>query len=65
MEKIDWSKADMSITVLCQYWEEDGVWNGVIKNLPIAAFGQTLEQAKDNLRDAFDSHVAAILTLPK
>ena len=61
MEKPDWSKNAMSVTVLCQYWEEDGVWNGVIKNLPIAVFGQTLEEAKDNLRDAFHSHMTAML----
>ncbi len=64
MEKPYWSKDDMSMTVRCRYWEEDGVWNGVVKDLPIVVFGQTLEQAKDNLRDAFHSHMTAILTRP-
>lgn len=62
MEKVDWSEVNISMTVPCRYWQEDGVWNGVIENLPVVVCGQTREEVKDNLRDAFLSHMAAILT---
>ncbi len=45
------------ISILCRFWSEDGVWNGLAKDLPVAAFGQTFEEARRNLSDALLSHL--------
>ena len=45
------------ISILCRFWSEDGVWNGVAEDLPVAAFGQTFEEARRNLSDALLSHL--------
>ena len=45
------------ISILCRFWSEDGVWNGVAEDLPVAAFGQTFEEARSNLSDALLSHL--------
>lgn len=65
MENAYWSRDTMSIKVICRYWQEDGVWNGSVKRLPIAVFGQTLEETKANLRAAFRSHMAAMQSIPQ
>lgn len=33
------------------------MWNGVAEDLPVAAFGQTFEEARRNLSDALLSHL--------
>jgi predicted RNase H-like HicB family nuclease len=45
-----------AIPILCKFWSEDGVWNGVAKHLPVAVFGDTFEEAMKNLSDALMSH---------
>jgi predicted RNase H-like HicB family nuclease len=45
------------ISILCRFWSEDGVWNGVAEDLPVAAFGQTFEEARHNLSDALLCHL--------
>ena len=50
----------VAIPILCKFWSEDGVWNGVAETLPVAVFGETFEQAKDNLRDAIAAHLEAV-----
>lgn len=45
---------------LCRFWEEDGVWNGVAQDLPVAVFGETLDEALDNMKAALESHFAAV-----
>lgn len=47
------------LNVLCRFWFEDSVWNGVAQDLPVAVFGDTFEQAKANLLDAVICHLQA------
>jgi predicted RNase H-like HicB family nuclease len=51
------------ISILCRFWSEDGVWNGVAEDLPVAAFGQTFEEARRNLSDALLSHLQSAFEL--
>lgn len=53
--------ADVSIPVLCKMWHEDGVWNAVAADLPVAAFGETYEEARENLASALVCHFEALL----
>ena len=53
------------ISILCRFWSEDGVWNGVAEDLPVAAFGQTFEEARRNLSDALLSHLQSASELGK
>lgn len=48
------------IPVLCKFWQEDGVWNGSGVDIPVAAFGDTIEEAKKNLLDAIICHLEAL-----
>lgn len=59
------SKTEHSVAVpiLCKFWSEDGVWNGVAEHLPVAVFGETFEAAKDNLRSAIGAHLKAVREL--
>ncbi len=50
----------IAIPILCKFWSEDGVWNGVAEPLPVAVFGETFEEAKDNLRNAITAHLEAV-----
>lgn len=50
----------MEIPVLCRIWEEQGVFNGIAEDLPVAVFGKTHEEAQSNLRDAIISHLEAL-----
>ncbi len=50
----------VAIPILCKFWSEDGVWNGVAEPLPVAVFGETFEEAKDNLRNAIAAHLEAV-----
>lgn len=52
--------AENLIPVLCKFWEEDGVWNGIANDLPVAVFGKTFEQTRSNLLDAIISHLEAV-----
>lgn len=45
------------MSILCKFWSEDGVWNGVSEDLPVAACGQTFEEARRNLSDALLCHL--------
>lgn len=49
------------IPVLCRFWREDGVWNGVAEELPIAVFGKTFETAKENLREAIENYCLVMM----
>jgi len=48
-----------SLPVLCRFWNEDGVWNGSAEDVAVAVFGQTLEEAINNLRAAVQNHFEA------
>ncbi len=52
--------ARAKVPVLCKFWMEDGVWNGSAHDLPVAVFGKTIEEAKQNLCDAIISHFQAL-----
>ncbi|MFQ5925897.1 MAG: type II toxin-antitoxin system HicB family antitoxin [Terriglobia bacterium] len=55
--------ADTSVAVpiLCKFWFEDGVWNGVAADLAVAAFGSSFEEAMANLRTAIGSHLESVI----
>ena len=53
------------IPVFCKIWEEDGVFNAVAEDLPIAVFGKTHEEAQKNLGDAILTHLEALMELRK
>jgi len=44
------------IPVLCRFWHEDGLWNGIAQETEVAVFGDSFEEARDNLRAALESH---------
>ena len=48
------------VPVLCRFWREDGVWNAIAVELPVAVFGKTFEQARDHLREAIETHCLAL-----
>lgn len=41
------------------------MWNGVAEDLPVAAFGQTFEEARRNLSDALLGHLQSVSELGK
>jgi predicted RNase H-like HicB family nuclease len=47
----------VEISILCKAWQEDGVWNAVTEDLPIAVFGATFEEAQHNLHEAIFCHL--------
>ncbi len=51
------------IPVLCRFWREDDVWNGSCVDLPVAAFGDTFEEAQDHLGEAVELHMRALARL--
>lgn len=53
------------IPVLCKFWQEDGVWNGSAQDLPVAVFGETIEEAKKNLGEALICHFHALHEIGK
>jgi predicted RNase H-like HicB family nuclease len=59
------SEIVVEVPVLCRIWEEQGVFNGIAEDLPVAVFGKTLEEAQSNLRDAVISHFDALRELHK
>ncbi|MCU1310936.1 MAG: hypothetical protein JWO20_2061 [Candidatus Angelobacter sp.] len=52
-----------SLPVLCEFWYEDDVWNGEAKDLPIAVFGNTFEEAQAHMRDAIQGHIESAIEL--
>ncbi len=61
------STADFSIEipVLCKFWQEEDVWNGIAEDVPIAVFGRTFEQAQRHMRDAILAHLDALQQLDR
>ena len=47
----------LELSILCKAWQEDGVWNAVTEDLPVAVFGATFEQAQNNLHEAIFAHL--------
>ena len=57
------SDVSIEIPVLCKFWREDEVWNGVAEDLPVAVYGATFEQAQQHMQDAILSHLEALQQL--
>lgn len=53
----DTTTAVVKVPILCKFWREDDVWNGVAEHLAVAAFGDTFEDAAKNLHDAVVAHI--------
>jgi predicted RNase H-like HicB family nuclease len=54
------STSPISVPILCKFWHEDGVWNGVAEDVPVAVFGRTFEEAQENMRSAIESHMESV-----
>lgn len=50
-------KRDVKVSVLCHFWQEDGVWNAKARDLAIVVFGKTFEETQANLQDAIVGHL--------
>ena len=61
------NSADVSIEipVLCKFWREDDVWNGVAEDIPVAVFGATFEQAQKHMQDAILTHLGTLQQLDR
>ena len=53
-------KEQQHLPILCKLWSEDGVWNAIAADLPVAVFGATFEEAKENLEEALNDHIKAL-----
>jgi predicted RNase H-like HicB family nuclease len=63
LTKTETGATAVEVPVLCRIWEEQGIFNGVAEDLPVAVFGETYEEARQNLRDAVISHLEALRQL--
>ena len=55
----------VAVPVLCKFWFEDEVWNGTAEHMAVAVFGNTFEQALENMRAAIQSHVESMIETGK
>lgn len=55
----------IEIPVLLHLWQEENVWNGEAVDLPVAAFGDTFEEAVKHLRVAVISHLETLQEIGK
>lgn len=53
----------IEVPVFCKIWQEDGVFNGIANDLPIAVFGTTYEEAQKHLQEAIIGHLEALQEL--
>lgn len=53
-------RESVQIPVLCRFSKEEDVWNGSAEDLPVAACGDTFEEAKHNLIDAIIAHLESV-----
>ena len=49
------------VPLLCEFWHEDGVWNGVARDLPVAVFGKTFELARKHLVEAVRGFMESVI----
>lgn len=59
------SNVSIEIPVLCKFWREDEVWNGVAEDIPVAVYGATFEQAQQHMQDAILSHLETLQQLDR
>jgi hypothetical protein len=62
-EKLE--QVGVSVSVLAKLWPEDGVWNASAFDLPVAAYGHSIEQAQANFEEAIRAHFDALEALGK
>ena len=55
------SAATVSLPIICEFWHEGKVWNGEARDLPIAVFGDTFEDAQAHMRDAVQGFMESSL----
>lgn len=65
LKKKEPAETGREIPVFCKIWEEQGIFNGIAEDLPIAVFGHTHEEAQKHLSDAIISHLEALKELGK
>lgn len=53
-------QADIIVPILCRFWLEDEIWNGVAVDLPVAVFGESFEAALSNLKSALKCHMEVV-----
>lgn len=54
---------ETDIALFARIWEEDGVWNISGIDLPVAVFGDSLEEAKTHFKEAVVAHMDALIEL--
>lgn len=57
------SSSVMILPILCKFWLEDGVWNGVAEDLPIAVFGESQIDPEMNMKEAINGHIESLMEL--
>ncbi len=60
MKSNDFPQAIEGIPVLAKIWSEDDVWNICAFDIPVAAYGQTLKEARANFEEALECHFKAL-----
>ncbi|MBV9088130.1 MAG: hypothetical protein JO187_06350 [Acidobacteria bacterium] len=50
-----------SVSVECQFWFQDGVWNGTVEAFSITVRGCSFEQAKSEMASALGKHIETML----
>jgi len=53
-----------SVTIECDFWQEDDGWKGFCEHLMITNGGNNFEEAKKGMEDALQAHLMSILGLP-
>ncbi len=46
--------------MLAKIWSEDDVWNVCAFDIPVAAYGRTLDEARSNFEEALTCHFQAL-----
>lgn len=57
------ANVSVEIPVLCKFWQEQDVWNGVTEDLPIVVYGATFEEARQNMSNAIITHLESLQEL--
>ncbi len=48
------------VPILVTVWQQDDVWNFSAIDVPIVAYGHTVDDARTNFQEAVDSHFQAL-----
>jgi predicted RNase H-like HicB family nuclease len=55
----------LALPILVRLCERDGVWNVGAFDLPVAAFGNTLDEARKNFEEALDAHFELLVEMKR